>query len=198
MAVSDYDELLRKLLPPGMALDACNQPEAAELVNKTAVELHAVADLELKLFAEIDPRISTQLLSEWEASLGLPDRCTVGQQTLGDRQRAAYAKIVGGGSARRTRYLAILNALGYTDAAIDRSRLWTCEMPCDQPVFDDPEWRFIWRVDLGVDTNTSEWTCTDPCDQHLRTWGDTAAECIILRENSITSQVLFSYGDKIQ
>lgn len=29
MAVSDYDELLRKLLPPGMALDACNQPEAA-------------------------------------------------------------------------------------------------------------------------------------------------------------------------
>ena len=52
-----------------------------------------------------------------------------------------------------------------TDAAIDRSRLWTCEMPCDQPVFDDPEWRFIWRVDLGVDTNTSEWTCTDPCDQ---------------------------------
>lgn len=47
MAVSDYDELLRKLLPPGMALDACNQPEAAELVNKTAVELHAAADLEL-------------------------------------------------------------------------------------------------------------------------------------------------------
>ena len=30
MAVSDYDELLRKLLAPGMALDACNQPEAAE------------------------------------------------------------------------------------------------------------------------------------------------------------------------
>ena len=29
----------------------------------------------------------------------------------------------GGGGARRTRYLAILNALGYTDAAIDRSRL---------------------------------------------------------------------------
>ena len=65
MAVSDYDELLRKLLPPGMALDACNQPEAAELVNKTAVELHPAADLELKLFAESDPRISTQLLSEW-------------------------------------------------------------------------------------------------------------------------------------
>ena len=167
MAVSDYDELLRKLLPPGMALDACNQPEAAELVNKTAVELHAAADLELKLFAEIDPRISTQLLSEWEASLGLPDRCTVGQQTLGERQRAAYAKIVGGGGARRTRYLAILNALGYTDAAIDRSRLWTCEMPCDQPVFDDPQWRFIWRIDLGEDSNSAAFgrLCVETPDQ---------------------------------
>ncbi len=198
MAVSKYDELLRKLLPPGIALDADYQCDAADLVYKTAVELHAAAELDLKLFEELDPRISTLLLSEWEASLGLPDKCSVGAQTLAERQKNAYAKIVGSGGARRTRYLAILHALGYENATIDRSRLWTCEMPCDQPVFDDPQWRFIWRIDLGEDSNITEWTCTDPCDQHLRTWGDTFAECIILRENSIMSKVLFAYGEKIQ
>lgn len=198
MAVSDYDQLLRKLLPPGMALDADSQPEAADLVYKTAVELDAAAALDLSLFEEIDPRVSTMLLSEWEASLGLPDKCSVGAQTLKERQQNAYAKIVSSGGARRPRYLAILRALGYQNVHIDRSRLWTCEMPCDQPVFDDPEWRFVWRVDLGVDTNITEWTCQDPCDQNLRTWGDTFAECVILRENSITSKVLFSYGDTIQ
>lgn len=198
MAVREYDEMLRQLLPLGIAIDADYQCDAADLVYKTAVELHAAAELDLKLFNELDPRLSTLLLSEWEASLGLPDKCSVGAQTLEERQKNVYAKIVSNGGARRTRYLAILNALGYENATIERSRLWTCEMPCDQPVFDDPQWRFIWRVDLGQDSNITEWTCADPCDQHLRTWGDTFAECIILRENSIMSKVLFAYGEHIQ
>lgn len=199
MAVSaealPYFNALAALLPPGIALNP-EGDELQDLLAKTAQELLLVEQMEVQLYTEQDPRNCKYLLPEWEASFGLPDKCMrQGSQTFEERRRAVYAKFIDVGGARRTRYELLLAAIGYPDAEIERCRLFTCETPVDQPLFEDPEWRFNWRINMGADSDLKEWTCESPCDEHLRVWGDAIAECVINRENSIISQVLFGYGE---
>ena len=191
-----YFNALVALLPPGIALNP-EGDELNDLLSKTANELLLVAQMDEALFIEQDPRKSKFLLNEWEASFGLPDKCMrMGTQTFDERRRSVYSKFVDVGGARRTRYETLLAALGYPDAEIERCNLYTCESSVDTPIFEDVGWRFNWRIHMGVDSDIKELSCEDPCDQHLRVWGDAMAECIIQRENSITSQVLFGYGER--
>lgn len=192
-----YFNALVALMPPGIALNP-ESDELSDLLTKTANELLLVSHMEEELFAEQDPRDSKYLLAEWEASFGLPDKCMLkGSQTFEERRRSVYAKFVDAGGARRTRYETLLQALGYENATIERCRLYTCETPIDQPLYEDPEWRFNWFINMGADSDIKEWTCEAPCDEHLRVWGDNITECVINRENSITSQVLFGYGESV-
>lgn len=193
-----YYTALSALLPPGIALNhqQDSNAEMDALIAKIANELLLLAEMEAVLYQETNPRYASHLLAEWEASFALPDKCMRdGTQTLDERRRAVHAKIIDFGGARRTRYQAILATLGYPNAVIERNRLFSCETPCDQPMFEDPQWRFNWRVNLGVDETIKEWTCESPVSENLRSWGNTIAECILNRENSITSQILFGYGD---
>lgn len=188
----DYLEALIKLLPPGLAMN----PESIELhdlLAKTAAELHAVAELDAILFGETDPRQATFLLPEYEASLGLPDRCSIGIQTLTEQRAAVYAKLVNQGGARRSRYLAILSAFGYPNSDIERHTLTTCENDCENALFDHIEWLFTWSVTLPENPQFVEATCESHCQEPLATWGNTQIECVLHREKQAHTHLIFKY-----
>lgn len=187
-----YLNALGKLLPPGIALDP-QADEPAELLQKTARELEAVDDLDTTLWQEIDPRLATLLLVEYEHSLNLPDRCTVGIQSVAERRQAVYNKLVDTGGARRTRYLAILERLGQSEAQIERFTLHTCESDCEFAVFDHTDWLFTWSVSLKADKQYIEATCQSHCEEPLATWGNTHIECVLNREKQAHTQLIFKY-----
>ncbi len=77
MGVSrSYDQLLRALLPPGLAWVAEVGSELAYLVEALAQELSRVDERGEDLQNEMDPRTATELLDEWEEVAGLPDECS--------------------------------------------------------------------------------------------------------------------------
>lgn len=188
----DYLTLLGQLLPPGIALSP-EQEETADLLYKTARELKQIGELDDVLFKELDPRNSIFLLDETEASLGLPDRCSTGNQTLNERQQAAYYKLTDIGGIRRTRYLNLLKKLGQPDATIERFTLNHCENDCETGVFEDTEWLFTWAVTLKESSQITEFTCQSHCDEALSAWGNTQIECVLNKEKPAYTHLFIKY-----
>ncbi|WP_114152653.1 YmfQ family protein [Chromobacterium haemolyticum] len=193
MTAAHYQQQLAALLPPGLALKAEEGSELATLLASLAARL-ADADARAQLLLqESDPRRAVALLPEWEASLGLPDACTVGEQTLLARQQAVVAKLTDTGGARVPRFLQLAERLGYPGATITRFRYHHCEMSCEEPL-QDIGWRHTWALNLPAGTRVVEATTESGTEEPLRTWGDTMIECVIRREAPAVSTVLIAYG----
>ena len=188
----DYLTLLAQLLPPGMALSP-EQNDTEVLLAKTAAELQAVGMLDEMLLREIDPRNSILLLDEVEYSLGLPDRCSVGSQSVSERQMAAYNKLTDHGGIRRTRYFDILRRYSTTQAYIERFNLHTCIHTCEDAVFDHADWLFTWAVTLHESTKSTQSTCQSHCEEPLESWGNTQIECVLHKEAPVYSNLLIKY-----
>lgn len=195
MAISAgrYAQHLAALLPPGLALQAEADGEMAQLLGTQAAVLAAIDSRAQLLLQESDPRRSVLLLTEWEASLGLPDACTVGEQTLLARQQAVLAKLTDAGGARVPRYLQLAASLGYPGATITRHRYHNCEMTCEAPL-NDMGWRHTWTMNLPNSAQVVEATTESTVEEPLRTWGDTMIDCVMHREAPAVSTVLIAYG----
>ncbi|WP_114152985.1 YmfQ family protein [Chromobacterium haemolyticum] len=195
MAISAgrYAQHLAALLPPGLALQAEGDSELAQLLGTQAEVLAAIDSRAQLLLQESDPRRSVLLLTEWETSLGLPDACTLGEQTLLARQQAVLAKLTDIGGARVPRYLRMAESLGYPGATITRHRYHHCEMSCEAPL-NDSGWRHSWTLNLPSGAKITEATTESGVEESLRTWGDSMIECVIHREAPACSTALVAYG----
>lgn len=124
MALSedDYKQQMQQLLPPGPAFDIELQPDIAALVAAFAPEFWRI-DVALDgLQAELNPASVTQLLTDWEEYLGIPDACVVpGSQTVAERRQAVLNKMSATGAPQRAYYLRMAAQTGI-GIAIDEFR----------------------------------------------------------------------------
>jgi uncharacterized protein YmfQ (DUF2313 family) len=72
----DYLDQLGALLPTGPALPRHPDSALMRLLSMPAAELAAVDARAAALLAEADPRITSELLPDWETDFGLPDDCS--------------------------------------------------------------------------------------------------------------------------
>jgi uncharacterized protein YmfQ (DUF2313 family) len=63
---------------------------------------------------ESDPRLTTELLPDWERNWGLPDPCVTAPQSMAARRTALVLKMTMLGGQSREFYIAVAAALGYT------------------------------------------------------------------------------------
>lgn len=195
MAVSaeQYAQQLANLLPPGIALAAEPGSEMAELLARLGKYLAAAHNRGEQLLAEGSPWHALELLPEWEASLALPDSCSVAVPTLAERRASLVAKLTDAGGARIARFVQIARALGYEGVTTKRYRSHTCEFTCEEPIGGD-DWRFAWRLLVPDAVRVVEATCESGAEDPLRSWGSTELACVMARECPQPSTVLISYG----
>lgn len=105
-----YMRLLAKLLPFGKAWE---QIKEDPLLDGMAVELCRVEDRGKDLLREIDPRVSVELLDDWEQLLGIPDECTPANQSIEERQLQVTQKLSALGGLSKTYYEQIALQLGF-------------------------------------------------------------------------------------
>ncbi|MDR6580040.1 putative phage tail protein [Pseudomonas extremaustralis] len=124
MALSedDYKQQLQQLLPPGPAFDVELQTDIAALVAAFAPEFVRIDAALDELQAELNPASVTQLLTDWEEYLGIPDVCVVpGSQTVAERRQAVLNKMSATGAPQRAYYLRMATQTGI-GIAIDEFR----------------------------------------------------------------------------
>lgn len=156
----DFLDALQALLPPGRALPRTPDAMLTKLLHGSAdlqAYFHArLADLSEK---EAFPPWAEELLSDWEAALGLPNPCITTTQTVAERQLAVEAQLTDPGGQSRARYIALAAALGYS-ISITEYRPFVCgrsQLGIDQ-LLGDETCRFVWKASVPL-ARTSYFHC---------------------------------------
>lgn len=116
LSAEQYRAQLQALLPPGAAWTREPGSVLSQFLLALADELARVDLRADDLIAEVDPRTTFEMLSDWERVFGLPAPCVPAGQTTTERRNALVAKVTAVGGQSRAYFLAIANALGYVGA----------------------------------------------------------------------------------
>ncbi|MGG2141247.1 YmfQ family protein [Symbiopectobacterium sp. RP] len=183
----EYTQLLQSLLPPGPAWDK-EDPLIKGLAPSLA-QAHQHAD---SLMIEINPAQSVELINRYEKLCGLPDKCLANrQQTTGERQQVLDAKVNTVGGISEAFFKKQLEILGYPTATIEQFQHLDST---PDPSWGD-KWRYYWRVNIPAQANVRWMTCISDCPSPIRTWGDSAVECVIRRQCPSHTHVIFAYPE---
>jgi uncharacterized protein YmfQ (DUF2313 family) len=146
----EYADALQALLPLGQAWPRENESVLMRVVRGLTkiwgdFEIRASKLLEV----ESDPRITIELLPDWERNWGLPNPCYQAPQSIADRQRELVMWMTMEGAQSREFFIGIAAYIGYTITiseyrpffiAMDRcgdARVYGAGVTTDTPMRDE-------------------------------------------------------------
>ncbi|WP_374572505.1 YmfQ family protein [Phenylobacterium sp.] len=143
---ADYLAALQALMPRGAVWptdpDAVQTRVLRGLAQAFADHDAAAVGLLIGAF----PGTVDALLTEWEATLGLPDPCEGTDQTLAQRRGQVLAKFADGGGQSVAYFLRIAARLGYSGVTIETYAPFRADIDGgDQPAYGD-DWAHYWLV----------------------------------------------------
>jgi uncharacterized protein YmfQ (DUF2313 family) len=191
-SAEDYLGQFLRLLPRGRVwLRGWGEVQQADILTLMPVWARLGARLN-DLITQIFPCTTTELLPEWEASLGLPDPCTGPLGTIQQRTAAVCAKFSARGGVSRAYFERLAASLGFEIAietfvpfTVGRSRV-------GDHLFDE-KWAWAWQVTASetqvVYFRVGQSTVGEP----LATWGNQLLECEIRAHAPADTTPIFSY-----
>jgi uncharacterized protein YmfQ (DUF2313 family) len=160
---------------------------------------------------ESDPRMTIELLPDWERAFGLPDKCLSEPLTIGDRQKTLVHRITMQGGQSRQFFFDYASAIGQQIQIIEHSP-FTCGISevGDTRGQTDSGW---WRWEIGDEHMRFYWTIAPavPRLTWFRTGGVselgkdhfleigifTDAECIWNRLKPAHTELAFDFGSLV-
>lgn len=121
---------VRSLFPRGAAwrLKEESGSNLRNLMNSLAIEACRIEERALELIEEVDPRTTTELLTDWERLTGLPDECEPSPEnlTINERRARVVQVLTTSGGQNAQFYVDLAASFGITIEVTDVS---------DQPPF---------------------------------------------------------------
>lgn len=193
-SVEEYAQLLKNLLPPGQAFRRDPGTNMESLLVGLAAEL-ARAELRAEqLTIEVVPSLTTELLSEWEAVAGLPDRCSgTLEDTIQGRRAALTAKLSSIGGQSPAYFIEVARQLGYT-VEIEEFRPFRAGLSAAGDALTNGDWVFTWKVEAPETTIIDFRAGLSAAGEPLRSWGNSALECKINQLKPAHTNAIFGYG----
>ena len=208
----DYAQAMLQLLPQGQAWPRF--PDATEVLTIYGlaqywgfVDSRAADVLEI----ESDPRLTIELLPDWERNWGLPDPCLTDPPTdLNSRHAALVAKMTLYGDQSREFFINLAAQLGYTITITEYSP-YMCGVsqvgdtrgldPDSNPgdwrwMLGPPELRFYWTVHVGS-LSLIYFRCgSSQCgvDRLLEIGVASDLECVLDRYAPAHTQIVYDYS----
>lgn len=190
---ADYQSALLSYFPRGRAWQTEDDNPRTKLALALARSYQRVDASAVALLAGGFPATALELLPEWEASLGLPDNCTIGEiYTIERRRQAVVSRLVGRGALSKQFYISVAGMLGY-DITIEEFRPARAGFSvCGEPV-NGQDWPFTWRVNARLTTFVQARSGVTYCGEPLATWGNKILECAINKLSPPFTLLLFGY-----
>jgi uncharacterized protein YmfQ (DUF2313 family) len=191
----DYLWQFQRLLPRGRIWHrGWGSVQAADLLTlmPSWARLHERAN---NLLVDAFPCSTTELLPEWEASLGLPDPCTGQLETLQQRTAAVCAKFAARGGQSVNYYIELAAAHGYTITITQYAAFRVDINSADDPLYDEA-WDFAWMVTAPTTSITYFSADVSLADEPLEWWGNEQLECLIRAAAPAHTIVMFQYVDQ--
>lgn len=195
----DYAEALSSLLPTGPAWPRDADAALMHLVDGLSQTWGDVDGRAFRLLAqETDPRLTIDMLSDWERAFGLPDDCMGAATTIQERRNRLISRMIQIGGQSRAFFIGVAAALGYTITIEEFSPImggisrggddsWQAGSPDIRfywvvHVSDTPIWWFRGGVGEGGKDHHAEWAAIFDL------------ECLIRRYKPAHTYVIFAYA----
>ena len=194
-----YLKLIRGLFPRGYAWDRVQESTSnlSKLMNAYAEESCRLDERAIQLIREVDPSTTSELLTDWERLLGLPDECdTTEGQTLQERRERVLQVLTTRGGQNETFYKELAANFGFSVDVISAE---------DQPPFlagsragdrlTNGNWRYAFVINAPAEFlvrfRAGQSTAGDP----LVKVGNDTLQCLMEKYKPAHTIVLFSFGD---
>jgi uncharacterized protein YmfQ (DUF2313 family) len=145
------------------------------------------------LIVDAFPCSTSELLPEWEATLGLPDPCTGEVGTIQERTAAVCTKFSARGGQSIAYFVALAASLGF-DITIQQYAPFRVDLNrVGDPLYGE-DWAYAWQVTVNTTQGITyfrvgESTCGEP----LASWGSTLLECMIQQYAPAHTVLIFAY-----
>ncbi|ALR75850.1 YmfQ family protein [[Enterobacter] lignolyticus] len=190
----DYAGALGALLPTGRVWPLASKTVQAAVLRALGSAFQRSDADAINLIAGAFPPTATSMLPEWEATLGLPDDCAIGEiDGVSDRQRMVVAKLISTGGLNRDYYIRVAAALGYT-ITITQFRPSMCGMSVCGDALNGDEWPFTWQINAPQTTIKYALSGASYCGDSLSSWGNKQLECAITKIAPSHLRLIFSYA----
>lgn len=174
---SDYLAALQQLMPRGRVWPRdsdATQTQVLAALTRIYARNNQRANY---LLADAFPSTTTELISEWESTLGLPDPCVGPSPTLQQRRASIVAAFANSGGQSIGYYIGYAKLLGYT--------ITITQFPPDQ---------FKWQINAALNTVSYFRTGVSSAGEPLATWGNDVLECEMNRIKPAHTTLVFSYS----
>jgi uncharacterized protein YmfQ (DUF2313 family) len=147
----------------------------------------------IDVLAETFPCTTSELLEEWEATLGLPDPCIGELATLQERQAAVCAKFSAQGGQSRAYFVALAQSLGINISVRTFRPFYVSEGRADEHLYDE-QWAYVWQINAPI-VGTEVWFRVDEStvDEPLLAFGNSTLECLLNQYKPAHTQLIFVY-----
>lgn len=193
-SLEEYSELLKKLLPPGSAFPREVGTNLEKILLGCAAELSRVEARADVLAIEVNPSLTSELLSDWERAAGLPDKCagTLETTTQG-RRNALLSKLTSTGGQSIDYFISVAKSLGY-EITITEFRPFRAGLSSAGDPLTNGDWIYTWRINAPETTIIEFKAGLSAAGEALRTWGNDTLECKINQLKPAHTSTLFGYG----
>ena len=189
---ADFQAALLRLMPrgrvwrndPGSNLSALAGALAPSWTRNTAAAAQVLVDA--------SPATTSNLLTEWENSLGLPDPCTAPNPTIQQRQAAVRAKWGARGGLTKAYFIAMAADLGFTITITEFSP-FAVDQPCDGSLWD-VGWSYVWQVNAPAITTFYFSVDESSVDDALETYDAGELICRIRANAPAETLVIFNFS----
>lgn len=177
----DYSGALRALMPVGPVWPREQTSVQGAVLDALAAEYQQSDTDALTLLKGAFPASATIMLKEWEASLGLPDDCAIGEtDSMALRQKAVVTKLTATGGQSVAYFTAQAKALGY-NVQITQFRQARAGMSGAGAAINGDDWPFVMLVTAPQTTITYAQAGVNYAGDPLRSWGNKLLECRLTR-----------------
>ena len=192
-SATEFAAAFSALLPEGRAWPR----EAGSLATRVIAALsptyarnHARAAY---LLTDAFPSTTTELLPEWEATLGLPDPCAGESPTLAQRRAHVVARFVGGGGQSPAYFIGYALNLGYviTITQFIPARFGAARF--GDPYLGD-EWAHVWQINAPLQTVVVSRFGAAQFGDPYQSWGNAVLECEMTAIKPAHTTILFHYS----
>jgi uncharacterized protein YmfQ (DUF2313 family) len=188
LSAADYAKLIEDLTPKGPAW-------TENRIRAIWAEEYARLDTRIwALIEEVDPRTASELLSDWERVLGLPDECMASiPLSINERRLIAWQRLTELGGQSRAYFIDLAARFGEPGVTISEFRQMTCNDDCNDALYSLAD-AFTWRVNFPHPAeNVRLMNCNDDCNDALQMFTPALAECPITERKPAHTSVIFSY-----
>jgi uncharacterized protein YmfQ (DUF2313 family) len=193
--LDDYAAQFVNLLPRGPAWDAVDTGLLRDLIYAIVTEFKRISDKICILENETFPLNTTQLLTDWERALGLPDDCSADiAQSRSERRAAVAARLATIAEPTPAFFVLLAADFGYSievsehfPARVGRARVG------DR--IHGPGNEFTWSVLIPGNYTQSRQALVGDAQvgDRIATWGDGSLECLIRQYKPAHTTLHFQY-----